>query len=621
MDAAWAPVLVVLNKPRDAQALANELQGLGVAAAAAVSRRLRGQQVLQDVREGHVKVLCVSHWRFERSDLPSFSTIVLAESLSVKPSWREAIIRALQPGNTDFGALKLVCMITTPKPELQLTRVQQASRIVGALSGTGKPPDSWQVLHADGSTGAWTPRPREWLESLCNWVQKHGRKPHWSSKREKTMFGRWRQACKYMRRDCLNVAEVELMERTCSILAESPQRCPRDVLQDLCDWICTHGRHPYQLSRDPVERRQSCRLSRALARFEKGRLSSEHAQLLENALQFTVRPWLASMVAWIRFFERLPYLYATEPDERTQNRRWKKANELLSKCRLTTAEMELMWNCQNWRHELSERPRACLVALRAWIHVHRRQPHFGMASSAEELLQAGRWKRATRQLSEGDLTEGEVSLMEDCQRIVSSSKPREWLEGLCKWVQKHGRRPHWCDRHKKTMLSRWKTACMYMRRGNLNVAEIELMERMRNILAEDLQQSPKDVAQEKPQASRWKRGTRQLSEGDPTGGEVSLMEDCQRIVSSSKPREWLESLCKWVQKHGRRPHWCDRHEKTMLSRWKAACMHMRRDSLNVAEIELMERMCNILAENLQQSPKDIVQDQLAQEPGKCCLRD
>ena len=425
-------MLVVLNQPRDAEALAEELQGLGVAAAAAVSKRLRGQ----DVREGRVKVLCISHWRFERSDLPSFNTIVLAGSLPVKPSCREAIIRALQPHHADFEALKLVCMITTPKPELQFTRVQDASRILGALSGTGKPLDSWQVLHADGSTGSWNPRPREWLESLCKWMQRHGRRPPGSSTREKTMLSRWKRARRWMRRDSLNVAEVELMERTCSILAENRQRCARDLLLDLCEWICTHGRRPHQLSRDPIERRQSCRLSRALARLKKGRLVSRDAQLLEKALQFTVRPWLASMVAWIRFFERLPSLHAAEADARIQNRRWKNANVLLSQCKLTTAEMELMRNCQNWRHELSERPRACLAGLQAWIHVHRRKPHLGKASSAEERRQAHRWMTATQQLSKGDLTESEVCLMENCWKIVSSSEVLEAGSG----VGKHMRR-------------------------------------------------------------------------------------------------------------------------------------------------------------------------------------
>ncbi|OLQ08779.1 hypothetical protein AK812_SmicGene7698 [Symbiodinium microadriaticum] len=415
-DAAWQPALVVLPSPEDASALAGSLRHLGVAAAAVRGRLKRGQRAtLQRVEKGQIKVLCVSHQIFERSDLPAFNTLVLDTRVSAAP-----ILRALQP-MPGVAEMKLVHVVSSSGP-VSSRKLQRPTSFLIALWGQKSNPSPWKVLHADGSTALWTPEPRGWLINLCAWLQSAGRRPRYDVKEERLHAHRFKQARKHWLRNTLNAAEKELIRSAYPGLAveKLPNRMSWLALQDLCAWMSTHQRRPQQLSEDVVERRQSLRLSRTLKRLREGKLSKAESELLRDALQNTVRPWLPIMVAWVRFYERLPRLFAKEHDERLQNRRWKRANRLLSMNVLTQAERNLMLSCLSWKRELSERPRACLLGLRAWIFTHARRPRDGVLRDAEERRQALRWKTAFKQMSNMDLSESEISLLEYCLEILDT---------------------------------------------------------------------------------------------------------------------------------------------------------------------------------------------------------
>ena len=405
----------MLNTPLDAQKFAEELQSQNVAAAAFSARRVfRHGKLLQAVREGQIKVLCVSHWVFERSDLPAFNTVVLLQPSIPKPSHNQAILRAMQLDQIT-EALKLVFVVNAPEQALVNARVQRATGLLAGLWQSNQPPHPWQVLRADGSVTAWIPKAREWLENLHTWVQKTGRKPSYAMPEERIWAGRWKQGCKHLRRqNRLNAAERDLMH---SCLRFAPQQPQKRALQELCAWMSAHARTPYCNSKDIVERRQCLRLSRARRRLLKGKLDLVETELLQSTLQLTVRPILRIMVAWVRFFERLPRQSADEPNERLQNRRWKLASWQYSRGMLTKAEMDLMSNCLSWRQELSERPRSWLVSLQVWILRKRRKPRDWRERPAEERMQAYRWKQAMLQLSAGVLSKSEADLMNDCFRI------------------------------------------------------------------------------------------------------------------------------------------------------------------------------------------------------------
>ncbi|CAE7281097.1 unnamed protein product [Symbiodinium natans] len=419
---SWAPVLVVLNTARQALEFARELQQLEVPAAA-VSGKLGSWQkssALQGVQQGDVKVLCVSHWIFERSDLPAFGTVLLAQANFTKPSTREGLLRALQPtesgcSDSALKPLKLVCVVGESELLYRPLRIHRAMHFLGSLWGPRKP-STYQVLNVEGSTISTTARalwPRGWLESLCVWVQSTRRPPSCTREEERLLAHRWQQAKKLLRADRLNAVEKERVETCLSLLGDRSQI----RLEDLCSWMSTHKRHPYQRSKDPIERRQSLRLSRTRKRLREGKLSFAQAALFERALQQTVRPWLRTLVAWLRFFERLPHMHAEEHEERVQNRRWKEATRNM-KPGLTEAERQLLMQCLSWKLELSARPRFWLVSLWIWTSLHQRRPRDSKQRDAEERLQAMRWKKAFQQLSNGDLTESEASLLTDCLQIV-----------------------------------------------------------------------------------------------------------------------------------------------------------------------------------------------------------
>lgn len=421
VDAAWAPALVVLRSPEDASALAEYLKHLGVAAAVVrgITKRAGQKAILQLVEKGQIKVLCVSHWIFERSDLPAFNTLVLDTHVFAAP---DAILRALQP-NHGAAEMKLVHVVST-SGHVPSRKLQRLTNFLIALWGQKSDLSPWQVLHANGSTAVWTPEPRGWVTDLCAWLQSAGRRPRYDVQKERLHAHRFKQARKLWLRNTLNAAEKELIRSTYPELTQEKllNRASWLALQDLCTWMSTHQRRPHHVNEDAVERRQSLRLSRSLRRRREGKLSHAETEMLQNALQLTVRPWLLIMVAWVRFYERLPRLFAKEYGERLQNRRWKEANRLLSLNALTQAERKLMQGCLSWKRELSERPRACLVGLRAWIFAHARRPRDYVARDAEERRQATRWKAAFKQMSNMDLSESEISLLEYCLEILDTSE-------------------------------------------------------------------------------------------------------------------------------------------------------------------------------------------------------
>ncbi|CAE7510004.1 unnamed protein product [Symbiodinium sp. CCMP2456] len=418
VDAGWGPALVVLPSPEDASALAEYLRHLGVAAAVVRGKLKQGDRrtILQLVDKGQIKVLCVSHWIFKRSDLPAFNTLVLDTRVSAP----DAILRALQP-KPGVAELKLVHVVSS-SGAVSSRKLQRLTKFLIALWGQKSNPSPWQVLHADGSTALWTPEPRGWLIDLCAWLQSAGRRPRYDVKEERSHAHRFKQARMHWLRNTLNAAEKELIRSAYPGLAQEklPNRVSWLVLQDLCAWMSANQRRPQQFSEDVVERRQSRRLCKSLKRLREGKLSHAESELLQDALQNTVRPWLLIMVAWVRFHERLPRLFAKEHDERLQNRRWKEANRRLSLNVLTRAERKLMLCCLSWKRELAERPRACLLGLRAWIFTHARRPRDSGLRDAEERRQALRWKTAFKQMSNMDLSENESSLLEYCLEIVDT---------------------------------------------------------------------------------------------------------------------------------------------------------------------------------------------------------
>ncbi|CAE7567409.1 unnamed protein product [Symbiodinium sp. CCMP2592] len=421
VDAAWGPALVVLPSPEDASALSEYLKQLGVPAAIVRGRLHRGGQraILRLVEQGQIKVLCVSQMIFHKSDLPAFNTLVLDTHVSARP---DAILRALQP-NPGVAEMKLVQVVSTSGP-VPSRKLQRLTNFLMALWGQTSNLSPWQVLHADGSTASWTPEPRGWLTNLCAWLQSAGRRPRYDVQNERLYAHRFKQARKLWLSNTLNAAETDLIRSAYPGLARDklPNRVSWLVLQNLCAWMSTHQRRPQQLSEDVVERRQSVRLWKTFKRLREGKLTHAESELFQDALQQTVRPWLPIMIAWVRFYERLPRFFAKDHGERLQNRRWKEANRLLSLNALTQAERKLMLGCLSWKQELSERPRACLVGLRAWIFTHSRRPRDSVRRDAEERRQALRWKTAFKQMSNMDLSESEISLLEYCLEVLDTSE-------------------------------------------------------------------------------------------------------------------------------------------------------------------------------------------------------
>lgn len=190
--------------------------------------------------------------------------------------------------------------------------------------------------------------PREWMRNLTSWVMSNGRKPlRHADAGERLQAERWKSAKGYLKMGKLNAAEKQLF---CLCTGLTSAITIRPWLQDLHAWVQQAKRRPNE--NQEAEKQQAARWCKAAAHVKKGKLNEEERALFLQCKKIVsekkeVRDWLQSLHGWVTLHQTRPHWNASNPEEKLQAERLKRAQLLLKgkRGKLNPTEEQLLLNC------------------------------------------------------------------------------------------------------------------------------------------------------------------------------------------------------------------------------------------------------------------------------------
>lgn len=390
-----------------------------------------------------------------------------------------------------------------------------------------------------------------WLQSLYAWLLEHQRKPRRHVDLEESLQAeRLNRGYRYVRQKLFNKKEEELFDACTSLLGCRPW------MQNLSDWVVEQGRLPQSRSTDAEERKHAKRWQNAQRYLQTGQLNAAETQLFESRVgnlsqgaQAPVREWMQSLHSWLR--DHGQTLKASDPEEKLQTSRLKKAKEYAKAGKLNAAEQQLFHEILAARRGFHG-SRPWIQNLTAWVRRMGSKPRRG-AENPLERMQATRWSRAQGLLKLGHLTAAEAQLFLETQRSISEASQRGWLKSLHDRVRDAGRRPRDSVESERRQATRWIQAAAYVRTGKFNEEEKDLFLRCQEIAK------------------------------------------AHKANMDTKVRDWLQSLHAWVTSHNK-PRWnaSDPEEKQQAQRLKTAQQRLKAGKLNLAEERLFQSCVTFL---------------------------
>jgi len=193
------------------------------------------------------------------------------------------------------------------------------------------------------------PEPREWMRNLTSWVKSNGRKPlRHADAGERLQAERWKIAKGHLKMGKLNAAEKQLF---CLCTGLTSAITIRPWLQDLHAWVQQAKRRPSENQK--AEKQQAARWCKAAAHVKKGKLNEEERALFLQCKKIVsekreVRDWLQSLHGWVTMHQTRPHRNASNPEEKLQAERLKRAQLLLKgkRGKLNPTEEQLLLNCR-----------------------------------------------------------------------------------------------------------------------------------------------------------------------------------------------------------------------------------------------------------------------------------